>query len=96
MNYKIVRKMPPVDEILGAYPLSDPGAAGIERNRAEIRAILSGEDHRMLVVVGLGWEGDRNHAAETGERGGSVDRRSRLAGQEDYAIPPCLVAVVAP
>lgn len=52
MNYVIVRKMPPVDEILNAYPLSERGARQIEVHRDEIRAILRGEDSRLLVVVG--------------------------------------------
>lgn len=52
MNYSIVRKMPPVDEILNAFPLSTRGAELIDVHRAEIRRILSGQDPRLLVVVG--------------------------------------------
>jgi 3-deoxy-7-phosphoheptulonate synthase len=52
VNYTIIRSLPPVDEILAAYPLSPGAAQRIARHQEEIRAILAGQDDRMLVVVG--------------------------------------------
>ncbi len=52
MNYAIIKKLPPVDDILQSIPLSNAGYAKIDQDREEIRAILSGADPRLLMVVG--------------------------------------------
>ncbi len=44
--------MPPVDDILAAYPLTESAERQIARHQQEIRAILSGQDDRMVVIVG--------------------------------------------
>ncbi len=52
MNYSIIKKIPSPDEIIAAAPLSAKAYVDIERHRTEIKAILSGQDQRMLVIVG--------------------------------------------
>jgi 3-deoxy-7-phosphoheptulonate synthase len=52
MGYRIVKKLPTADEIIEALPLSGAGYASINIHRQEIEAILSGEDNRLLVIVG--------------------------------------------
>lgn len=52
MNHKIIKKIPSVDDIINAYPLSPEGEQQIARDQKEIKDILSGRDERMLVVVG--------------------------------------------
>lgn len=52
MGYRIVKKLPTADEIIEALPLSGAGYASINKHRQEIEAILSGEDDRLLVIVG--------------------------------------------
>lgn len=52
MGYRIVKKLPTADEIIEALPLSGAGYASINKHRQEIEAILSGEDNRLLAIVG--------------------------------------------
>ena len=52
MGYRIVKKLPTADEIIEALPLSGTGYASINKHRQEIEAILSGEDNRLLLIVG--------------------------------------------
>lgn len=52
MGYRIVKRLPNADEIIAALPLSDHGYASITKHQKEIQAILSGEDNRMVVIVG--------------------------------------------
>ncbi|MBI5135265.1 3-deoxy-7-phosphoheptulonate synthase [Candidatus Uhrbacteria bacterium] len=52
MNLTTIKKLPSAEEIINAFPLSLEGHARIARDREEVKAILSGSDHRMLVVVG--------------------------------------------
>lgn len=47
-----IRKLPTSDEIISAHPLSEAGYATIAKDREEVRAILSGEDDRLLFIVG--------------------------------------------
>lgn len=52
MNYTIIKKIPSLEAIIAAAPLSAQAAASIEQHQTEIKAILSGQDSRMLLIVG--------------------------------------------
>jgi 3-deoxy-7-phosphoheptulonate synthase len=52
MNYTRIKKLPPVGEIIQRYPLSDAGHKKIMHDRREIKNILEGKDHRLLMIVG--------------------------------------------
>lgn len=52
MNYTIIKKLPSADEIIGTFPISATAQAKIKRDREEIKAILSGKDDRLLMVIG--------------------------------------------
>lgn len=52
MNITIIKKLPSVEEIIQAFPLSDAAVSKISQDRKEIKNILSGKDKRMLVIVG--------------------------------------------
>ena len=52
MNYTVIKKRPPVDEIIQALPLSFAAHERIMQDRREIKAILEGRDQRLLMIVG--------------------------------------------
>ena len=53
MNFlRSVKRLPTADELIERIPLSADGHARVEQDREEVRAILGGEDERMLFVVG--------------------------------------------
>lgn len=52
MNYTIIKKLPPTDEILRAIPLSDSGYRCVAQHRQEVKDILEGKDPRLLMIVG--------------------------------------------
>lgn len=52
MNYSIIKKLPPVEEIIQNIPLSAKSHEQIMHDRNEIKAILEGRDDRLLIVVG--------------------------------------------
>lgn len=52
MNYTIIKKLPPVDDIISDTPLSDSGYEKITRDRQEVKAIIEGKDPRLLMIVG--------------------------------------------
>ena len=52
MNVTIIKKIPSADEIIARHPLSKQGAEKVEKDRSEIRDILSGKDKRLLFIVG--------------------------------------------
>ena len=52
MNYTRIKKLPPVEEIIQQYPLSDEGHERIMYDRREIKHILEGKDNRLLLIVG--------------------------------------------
>lgn len=52
MNYIRIKKLPPVEEIIQLYPLSDAGHRKIMHDRREIKHILEGRDNRLLMIVG--------------------------------------------
>ncbi|HBI21445.1 MAG TPA: 3-deoxy-7-phosphoheptulonate synthase [Legionella sp.] len=52
MNYTRIKKLPSVEDIIQLYPLSDVGHKKIMHDRREIKNILEGKDHRLLMIVG--------------------------------------------
>lgn len=52
MAYKIIKKLPTGDEISAHIPLSDNGYQSIMEHKSQIRDILSGDDKRLILVVG--------------------------------------------
>ncbi len=52
MAYRIIEKLPNVKEIIAATPMSAEGYASILKHREEIKAILRGDDKRLICVVG--------------------------------------------
>lgn len=52
MSYTIIKKLPPVEEIIQAIPLSEAGYQQVMRDRQEIENILAGHDDRLIVIVG--------------------------------------------
>lgn len=52
MNYTIIKKLPPIEEVIQAIPLSVLGQQSVIQNRQEIKNILEGQDDRLLVIVG--------------------------------------------
>jgi 3-deoxy-7-phosphoheptulonate synthase len=52
MNYIRIKKLPPVEEIIQLYPLSDAGHKKTMHDRREIKHILEGRDNRLLMIVG--------------------------------------------
>lgn len=47
-----IKKLPTADELIRSLPLSEDGHDRLARDRAEVRALLRGEDPRLLVIVG--------------------------------------------
>ena len=52
MSFTILKKLPPVEDIIKDFPLSDATIEKIEQDREEVKAILEGKDDRILMVVG--------------------------------------------
>lgn len=52
MSYTIIKKLTPIEEILQEIPLNDQAFIQINRDRKEIKQIISGEDPRLLMIVG--------------------------------------------
>lgn len=52
MNYTVIRKLPPVEEIIQAFPLSVNTVKRIIQDRQEVKAILEGRDKRFLMIIG--------------------------------------------
>ncbi|MBS0349585.1 MAG: 3-deoxy-7-phosphoheptulonate synthase [Proteobacteria bacterium] len=52
MNYAIIKKLPSPEKIIEEIPLSKAGYEQIIRDQKEVKAILSGQDSRLLMVVG--------------------------------------------
>jgi 3-deoxy-7-phosphoheptulonate synthase len=52
MNYNIIKRLPSAEEIRLEIPLSAAGYQKINQDREEIKNILAGRDHRLLIVVG--------------------------------------------
>lgn len=52
MNYTIIKKLPAVEEIIQACPLSSSAQQKILQDRQEVKDILAGKDPRYLMIVG--------------------------------------------
>ena len=52
MNYTVLKKLPPIEGILEAFPLSETGQQRVAKDRQEVKDILSGRDSRLLIIVG--------------------------------------------
>ena len=52
MNYTTLKKLPSVEEIIQAYPLSIEEHEKILQDRQEVNAILEGKDSRLLIILG--------------------------------------------
>lgn len=52
MNYAIIKKLPPVDDIIQTIPLSNAGYQQIAHHTEEVKAIIEGTDPRLLMIVG--------------------------------------------
>ena len=52
LNYTVIKKLPPIEEIIARYPLSKEAEARIEKDRSEVHDIIAGRDDRLLLVVG--------------------------------------------
>jgi 3-deoxy-7-phosphoheptulonate synthase len=52
MSYTIIKKLPPIETLMQEIPLEDQGYEKISRDRREIKKIISGEDTRLLMIIG--------------------------------------------
>lgn len=52
MSYTVLQRLPSLEELIQAYPLSVNAKQRIVQHQAEIKAILEGQDSRWLVIVG--------------------------------------------
>jgi 3-deoxy-7-phosphoheptulonate synthase len=52
VNFTIVKKLPAPEEIIQSFPLSAAGYDRVLQDRQEVKDILSGNDPRLLIVVG--------------------------------------------
>ncbi len=52
VSYSVLKKLPPIEKILEAMPLSEAARQRIEKDRQEVKNILKGDDNRLLIIVG--------------------------------------------
>lgn len=52
MNFTPIKKLPHIDEIIQAFPLSTSAQQKILHDRQEVKNILEGRDNRYLIIVG--------------------------------------------
>ena len=52
MNMEFKRKLPIPMEAKEMYPLSPEAATHIERRRAELKAVFSGESDKLVLIIG--------------------------------------------
>ncbi|MDO8509864.1 MAG: 3-deoxy-7-phosphoheptulonate synthase [bacterium] len=52
MNYRIIKPIPTPEEIAKEFPLSTSAKNKIQRDREEVKNILSGKDPRKLIIIG--------------------------------------------
>src|SRR3990167_10472917 len=52
MNYTIIKKLPKVESLLQAFPLTHTACIKIAEDRKEVKDILAGNDKRLLIIVG--------------------------------------------
>ena len=53
MNMEFKRKLPTPQTIKDMYPVSETLAAQKEENDRQIRAVLTGEDDRLMLILSL-------------------------------------------
>ncbi len=51
-NIKTIKKLPDIEEIIADYPMDASSIAQVQKDRSEVKEILSGKDHRLLVILG--------------------------------------------
>lgn len=52
MSYRVIKKLPSSKQLIQEIPLSDAGYQKILKDQEEVKAILAGHDHRLLMIVG--------------------------------------------
>src|SRR4051812_14028503 len=52
MNFTSIKKLPPVEEIIQEFPVSEQAQNKVMRDSEEIKAILSGKGSRLIIIVG--------------------------------------------
>ncbi|QDP71954.1 3-deoxy-7-phosphoheptulonate synthase [Legionella israelensis] len=52
MNYTVIKTLPPVEDVIQAFPLSPSAQAKIQQDRREVKNILEGKDDRLLMIIG--------------------------------------------
>lgn len=52
MSYTVIKKLPSIESVIAAFPLSSAAEERIAQDRQEIKSILEGTDKRLLIVVG--------------------------------------------
>lgn len=52
MNFTTIKKLPPMEEIIKQFPLSEAAQAAVLDSRKEIEGILQGKDPRLIIIVG--------------------------------------------
>ncbi len=52
MNFTIIKKLPPVEDIIQEFPLSVKAQEKVMLDVREVQNILSGKDNRLLIIVG--------------------------------------------
>jgi len=52
LNFTIVRKLPSMEGIIKAHPLSKTAEKRVSKDRAEVHDIIAGRDDRLLLIVG--------------------------------------------
>lgn len=52
MSYRIIKKLPSSKQLIREIPLSDSGYQKVLQDQQEVKAILSGEDPRLLMIIG--------------------------------------------
>lgn len=52
MSFKLIRKLPGLDELSARYPLSQQARDMIAIHRCEVQDILSGKDNRLIIIIG--------------------------------------------
>ncbi len=52
MNYTVIKKLPPIEEMMQDFPVSSQAYQRIYQDRQEIKAILEGVDQRFVMIIG--------------------------------------------
>lgn len=52
LNFTIVKKLPAMESIIEAHPISKEAEARIAKDRKEVHDIIAGRDKRLLLIVG--------------------------------------------